>query len=293
VTDPEFLRILIGRDGWLRVALVPLMAGSMGALDPALLGADVLARATPTDDGRLVLTEVRLTHPRLTNDVFRGFPFTRVEAALNMASVAEKIHERIAGAIDAPTGDDPVPEPDADELADPAGLYLWRFANGTIAVNVPLLMTPDLTLRPYPETKPRLRRIEPWTGKRPDEFYRQVADVFTRAKAVKGRPGPAQRIAAANHVPVTKVHRWVKEARRRGLMGAPDLADGAERLTPHDIGQRTVRRIVELFAVVDHDDPIADDLIADLRDDLVADLRAVSEKHKPARTRKPTRGRKP
>lgn len=51
-----------------------------------------------------------------------------------------------------------------------------------------------------------------------DAFYSTVAEVYARA-AARWR-GPAQAIAAANSVPVTSVHTWVKEARRRGFLSA-------------------------------------------------------------------------
>jgi transposase-like protein len=55
--------------------------------------------------------------------------------------------------------------------------------------------------------------------KRPDAFYAQVADLYSRL-AAGGVRGPAARIAKANDLPVTTVHRWVKEARNRGLLSS-------------------------------------------------------------------------
>ena len=55
--------------------------------------------------------------------------------------------------------------------------------------------------------------------KRPDSFYQRAADEYTRLVA-DGDRSPAQTIAAANDVPVTTAHRWIKEARRRGFLPA-------------------------------------------------------------------------
>lgn len=52
--------------------------------------------------------------------------------------------------------------------------------------------------------------------RKPDSFYVDVAVAFSE---LAGRSKqPAGELAEANAVPVTTVHRWVKEARRRGLM---------------------------------------------------------------------------
>ena len=65
---------------------------------------------------------------------------------------------------------------------------------------------------------PGALKIEiPDERRRSDDFYLQVAGAFSVASAMGQRP--AVRIADANGVPVSTVHRWVKEARRRGVMG--------------------------------------------------------------------------
>ena len=63
---------------------------------------------------------------------------------------------------------------------------------------------------------PKFRIKVPKGRKRPDSFYREVASLFSIAAASGSRP--AERIAKANRVPPSTVHRWVKEARRRGVM---------------------------------------------------------------------------
>lgn len=56
----------------------------------------------------------------------------------------------------------------------------------------------------------------PEGSKRPDSFYADVAERYRRLSVQAKRP--AEELAIANGVPVTTVHRWVKEARRRGLL---------------------------------------------------------------------------
>jgi len=58
----------------------------------------------------------------------------------------------------------------------------------------------------------------------PDAFYDAVASVYRHLAGVSSRP--VGEIADANDVPVTTAQRWVKEARRRGLLppGSPGKA---------------------------------------------------------------------
>jgi len=72
---------------------------------------------------------------------------------------------------------------------------------------------------------PSLRLQVPSARKRPDSFYQQVAERFLWLTE-KGRK-PAVELAEANGVPVTTVHRWVKEARRRGILPAVHRGEGS------------------------------------------------------------------
>lgn len=70
--------------------------------------------------------------------------------------------------------------------------------------------------------EPRLFNLRPRRAvltapsKRPysDAFFKKVADVYLRHLQDGEKPAPA--MAAAAGVPVTTIHGWVKEARRRG-----------------------------------------------------------------------------
>lgn len=75
--------------------------------------------------------------------------------------------------------------------------------------------------RQHPKSVLRIETVHPAEirlrspRKRPygDDFYRAVADAYVAAI-----DRPAVRIAAASKVPVTSVHNWVREARRRGFL---------------------------------------------------------------------------
>jgi hypothetical protein len=56
----------------------------------------------------------------------------------------------------------------------------------------------------------------PPAGKRAkgDEFYRRVGEIYGKAAVASTRP--AADLATIWEVPVTTVHRWIREARRRG-----------------------------------------------------------------------------
>jgi hypothetical protein len=54
----------------------------------------------------------------------------------------------------------------------------------------------------------------PASGAKGDEFYRRVAEIYAKAAAASTRP--AAELAEAWGKPTTTVHRWIREARRRG-----------------------------------------------------------------------------
>jgi hypothetical protein len=53
-------------------------------------------------------------------------------------------------------------------------------------------------------------------GAKPDWFYQRLAALYSNLALRSNRP--AVLLAERNEVPVTTVHRWVKEARRRGFL---------------------------------------------------------------------------
>jgi hypothetical protein len=61
---------------------------------------------------------------------------------------------------------------------------------------------------------------DPGTRRKPDKFYAHVAEVYLAQASISDRP--AKDLAEANDgLPVSTVHRWLKEARNRGLLRLP------------------------------------------------------------------------
>jgi hypothetical protein len=56
----------------------------------------------------------------------------------------------------------------------------------------------------------------PAKGPKPDEFYRRFGEIY--GKAVGASTQPAKDLADTWELPVTTVHRWIREARRRGYL---------------------------------------------------------------------------
>lgn len=132
----------------------------------------------------------------------RALPFARMEAAANL---------RLAQLPDVRPDDFP-------------------FTSAALAADQ-LMPHPMLGWIKRPEQKRRPRRpslkIEvPSDRKKPDRFYQRVADLYLRASTQSGRP--AEDIAEANGLPVSTVHRWVKEARRREILFPGQRGKGSQ-----------------------------------------------------------------
>lgn len=69
----------------------------------------------------------------------------------------------------------------------------------------------------------------PVDRKKPDEFYKRVAEVHAAISGLSAKP--AVDIARANNVPTSTVYRWLKEARRRGILAS------AQRSQSEGVGQ--------------------------------------------------------
>jgi hypothetical protein len=121
--------------------------------------------------------------------IVRDLPVARMEAAANV---------RLSRLPDMPTAPDDFPFISYGEVPHPGSRWAVR---------------PDGLAR---EAKPALRLSIPGARKKPNEFYECVADLYLRLSVTGNRP--ANELAQANSVPVTQVHGWIKEARRRGIL---------------------------------------------------------------------------
>jgi hypothetical protein len=123
--------------------------------------------------------------------LLRSLPLSRLEAAANGPGLHRSIKWRV-------------------EEGPPVGPGQWP----DDAERDRLLESPLMR-----ERAPRLKLHIPGEGvaRKPDDFYRRVAQAYSW---LAGRtPRPAAELAERNDVPLSTVHRWIKEARRRGLLG--------------------------------------------------------------------------
>jgi hypothetical protein len=129
-----------------------------------------------------------------SSGAFRDIPVMRIEAAVNQPT-----HREVLLPLVAPQN--------MLEYTSPGGVrYRVR---------------PDAPVRPR---RPRLRIADPGGYRKPDEFYRQVAERYLWLAAIT--PRPAQELAEANDMPVPTVHRWIREAKARGLLLLPSHREG-------------------------------------------------------------------
>lgn len=152
---------------------------------------------------RLVPVEVRINHDEgVTVGLLRKVPLGRLEALANSSGIADTIrqalstqrqvddatHSHTAEKVRV-TGVGKVSARGTAHSTGSARAWIWP---KDARVDVP-------TVRPYP-----------------DSFYQAVAMAYD-GLLESGRP-PAPTIAEANKVPVTTVHRWVRETRKRGFL---------------------------------------------------------------------------
>jgi hypothetical protein len=155
----------------------------------------VLVRFRARPDGRLVVSEMYLAaEGGITSERLRALPVARAEAAANSPAAKEEVL-RATGTTTSDTVEVPV------RALTSAGSDPIAFAPAAEGVGPPRLKL----------------RASGGPGRRADEFYRTVADAYSWLATQSKRP--AAELAEWNGVPVTTVHRWVKEARRRRFLG--------------------------------------------------------------------------
>lgn len=135
------------------------------------------------DDGRLVVSELYVSGhgQRVDARTFRRVPIGRIETWVNQPDTAAQVRYKMGF---------PPTDVQAVKRARPL--------KGGAA-------SPDLYLE------------VPDTFRYEDSFYARVAEVYTAAGQFYA--APAREIADENGVPLATVQRWVKEARRRGVLG--------------------------------------------------------------------------
>jgi hypothetical protein len=162
--------------------------------------------------GRLVGTTMVAAADEVTTDLLRSVPLGRIEATIN-GPLRQDVLKSLEEAEDEPikpelnfTGGHPhaeVYEMMEDTLVkgglspEKAKRELRRAFSAVARRKRAKLRIPDV--RPYPLA-----------------FYEQVGSIYGEFASQSSRP--AVEIAEANGVPVSTVHRWIKEARNRGIL---------------------------------------------------------------------------
>jgi hypothetical protein len=163
---------------------------------PGADGAVLHVRVSGRDD-QVVITDLFIHSPDgITSTAVRGLSISRLEAELNAAIHCEPVSEAtelgMAADFARGAGDD-APEPTLAELR----------------TRMPI------TRAERPAQRPRLTRPG---GADPDEFYPLVAQAYWEYAPLTR--APAKEIATEAGVPITTVHRWIREARRRGFLSS-------------------------------------------------------------------------
>ncbi len=79
---------------------------------------------------------------------------------------------------------------------------------------------PEVKAEAAPKSRPVMRfRGAKAKGPRPDAFYAEVASAYRWLVIEEGSRRPVLDLAKANRVPPSTAHRWIREARRRGILG--------------------------------------------------------------------------
>lgn len=156
-------------------------------------GPPTLARFEVDPAGRVFVAELHISAPTGVDGTdLREIPLGAMTTAVNGPSVRDDVLEHIAA--DGPTFD-----------AKRFGPVRRSFSE----------LVEEWDERP--DRPPRILEI-PNAKPRPDEFYEQVAELYAWLAGPGGSRKPAVDIANDNDVPASTVHRWVREARNRGLL---------------------------------------------------------------------------
>lgn len=190
---------VLGTTDWvmLRTSSRVLPLGTVAEGEPV-----VLARLAQRD-GRQVISALIILGDRIDSATMRSIQIGRVESMLNYAPLklepfrpTEALEEWLGA---------------QQELVDRGELFPAEFTAISEALDSfqQKLVPRDVWLqrvKPPPLTRP--------DGSDPDGFSRQVALAYTHA--VLATSAPAKVLAEEAGVPVTTVHRWIRDARLRG-----------------------------------------------------------------------------
>jgi hypothetical protein len=143
----------------------------------------VYVRVQENEHGRLVITELYLARERVDTATLRALPLGRLEALANASPFTEEIRAKLNDA----------PRPGVEPLS-PEPRPRWQSRKFTS--RDPHLVVPK--------------------GTKPDQFYKEAAELYTELAATSRRPAAV--LAERSGVATATVHRWIAEARKRGFL---------------------------------------------------------------------------
>jgi len=181
--------------------------GGWAYYDTGRPGEEVFIRFDEDERGRLFICDFRILRPEgISTATLRDIPLGQIEAMANSPGLAPLVRESLKA-------------PRPEEVTSDEQFWGDRAAAGP----VPFELSPEVRrvfgILPIPETR-----------RYPDEFYREVARTY--AVLAAGGRDPAQQLSRKNNVPPATVHRWLREARRRGF-----LAPGRVRKTKGELSK--------------------------------------------------------
>lgn len=174
-------------------------------------GPRVLVKFGEDDNGRAVMTRL-IAVGALDSQIFRALPLGRIEA--------------IAGVLFQTPDGVSIPAP-LSGLTQRRALYPKKFQEVDKRLDDWLALSAEHTPAAIGDTIRETRTAaasaaqprEPLSrpdGTDPDAFAERVAQAYQEAVVTSSTP--AKVLAAEAKVPVTTVHRWIREARRRGAL---------------------------------------------------------------------------
>lgn len=162
----------------------------------------VHARIASRIDGRVIITDLYVHGDDITTATMRALPLGRIEAFANAVA----------------TGSD-VPFETSDLVVESVPLLVSVGVHSDSDVSMSELRSRVEGGEARSADARKRKRRPPLTrpdGSDPDVFYQRVAAAY--GELVLTTSKPAKLLAEEADVPVPTVHRWVREARRRGFL---------------------------------------------------------------------------
>jgi hypothetical protein len=179
--------LIVGRDGWAYW------------FNSQLDNADVWLRFKRSEGGRFEIVDAHISG-KVSGPLLRSLPLSRIEASVNAPGLDRSLEWRFNKGE--PVGPGLWPDTKAKK-----NLLKWREGPAQ----------EDATVRPATVAlSVNIPPVKIKAGKKPDDFYKQVAERYSALASQTRRPAAV--LAEKNGVPASTIHRWVREARRRGLL---------------------------------------------------------------------------